>query len=375
MIMEKGEIRLIYSISFDSKLVRLVKKTMKIFVIFLAVVMVLFLAVMFISKGINYNKHKVTGENSADTGMYVTLGGMEQYIHIRSDDVSNPVIIYLHGGPGSSDSFVTYMFTDSIEEKYTFVSWDQRGAGRTYEHNKSIDGNNDTVSFDRALADLDELVDMMRERYGQDKVVIMGHSYGTYLGARYVYDHPDKVSHYIGVGQMVNSPDDEQRSYEDALTLARAAGDDTAKMEKAWSEYQADTEDLQKMMAVRSFTGKYHKAPKEANTIWMGISSPYMGLADLRYFFRQMDIDKFIDMQKGLMSSLNDDMNEYCDYQVPVDIIMGEYDWTCPTVCAREYYDRINAPSKGFYVIEGCGHTPQYDDPAAFAETVLDILG
>ncbi|MBQ5310940.1 MAG: alpha/beta hydrolase [Oscillospiraceae bacterium] len=130
-----------------------------------------------------------------------------------------------------------------------------------------------------------------------------------------------------------------------------------------------------KMMRLRSFTGKYHTAPKAANEIWMGISSPYMGLADLRYFFRQTDTYSFFELQRGLMGSLSDSMYRYTDYQVPVDIIMGEYDWTCPTVCARDYLKQISAPSKGFHVIEGCGHSPQYDNTEAFAEIVLGILG
>ncbi|MBQ5310941.1 MAG: alpha/beta fold hydrolase, partial [Oscillospiraceae bacterium] len=132
--------------------------------------------------------------------------------------------------------FVSYLFADGIDDRYTFVCWDQRGAGRTYEHNKSIDADNDTVSLDRALADLDELVDKMCERYGQDKVIIMGHSYGSYLGARYVYDHPEKVSHYIGIGQVVDFADGEKQSYNDALTKAIAAGEDTSDMERAWGD-------------------------------------------------------------------------------------------------------------------------------------------
>ena len=173
---------------------------------------------------------------------------------------------------------------------------------------------------------------------------------------------------------MVYFPDGEDRSYEDALAQAKAAGDDTSDMEKAWAEYAKDPNNFSAMFSVRNFTSKYHKAPKESGQIWMGMSSPYMNLADMRYFFRLGDTDEFIKLQQGLLGSLDVDMNRFTEYEVPVDIIMGEYDWTCPVVCAEKYCDKINAPSKGFHIIEGCGHSPQYDDVDAFAQTVREIL-
>lgn len=351
------------------------KKVISIILIVLAALIIGCVLFVTAAKGVNYATHRVTSSEGTDKDEFITLGGMEQYIHIRTENTSNPVIICLHGGPGSPDSFVNYLWADKLDENYTLVFWDQRGAGKTYEHNIKTDPNNDTVSFEQALTDLDELVDIMRERYGQDKVVIMGHSYGTYLGGHYVYDHPEKVSHYIGIGQLVYYLDGEQRSYEDALTQAQAAGDDTSEMEATWDEYLKNPDDISALLAARNFTYKYHQAPKEAAQIPMGLFSPYMGYADTRYFLRQTDVNAFLELQRGLMGALGDDMRDFTDYQVPVDIIMGEYDWTCPTVCAREYYEIINAPEKGFYEIEGCGHSPQFDDPDAFAQTVIEILG
>ncbi len=355
---------------------KIAKKILKIFLIALASLIILFFLVMGISRAINYSKHKIRSSDGIDKGEFITLGNMEQYIRIRSENRSSPVIIYLHGGPGSPDSYVSYVFADYLDEDYTMVFWDQRGSGRTYEHNMKTDPDNNTVSFEQSLTDLDELVDMMCERFGQDKVVIMGHSYGSLLGGNYVYRHPEKVSHYIGVGQSVYFPDGEQRSFEDAMEQAKAAGDDTSEMEAAWNEYHADMSDFKKMLPVRNYTYKYHTAPKQANQMWLGISSPYMGTADLRYFMRQMNIDGFLKLQDELMHNLAHDinMNQFTDYKLPVDLIMGQYDWTCPTVCAQEYLEKISAPEKGFHIIDGCGHSPQFDDPESFARIVKDII-
>lgn len=126
---------------------------------------------------------------------------------MMGQDATNPVIIYLHGGPAGLDTFMTYAFSDYLTDEYTFIGWDQRGCGRTYFKNQEKDPNNETVSFDQALDDLDALVNYACDRFGQDKVIIMGHSYGTTLGSTYVKQHPEKVQAYIGIGQLVSIED------------------------------------------------------------------------------------------------------------------------------------------------------------------------
>ena len=355
---------------------RNIKKMIRIFLIIFFAVLSALLLTAGVSRGANRSKHAIRSAGGTDKGMYVTLGGMEQYIRIRSENTSNPVIIYLHGGPGSPDGFVTYLFADKLDDKYTFVCWDQRGAGRTYEHNIKTDADNSTVSFERALSDLDELTDYIRTEYGQEKVIIMGHSYGTILGLQYTYLHPEKVSHYIGIGQDTEMTNGERTAYTATLSEARRKGDDTSKMEAAWAEYEKDMTDIMKMQDVRKYTAKYNHPTKTSNDIWNGISSPYMSISDMIYFMRQTDMKWMIHSQRSLCDTMmHTDMYDYTDFEVPVDFIMGEYDITCPTECAQTYYEQINAPSKGFHIIPGCGHCPQYADADTFAQTVLEILG
>ena len=149
-------------------------------------------------------------------------------------DASNPIIISLHCGPGAPTTFIDYCWQDYLTDEYTIVSWDERGCGRSYYRNVATDPNNDTLTFEAQIADLDALVDYLRERFSQDQVIIMGHSYGSLLGSRYVLAHPEKVSAYIGVGQCVNERDyyGDIYSYEDALKVAEELGDDTKEMEK-----------------------------------------------------------------------------------------------------------------------------------------------
>lgn len=321
----------------------------------------------YISSGIN-----TAGVNE---GIYIPLGGQEQYLLISGKNAENPVIIWLHGGPASPDTFENYIFQDKLTDEYTFINWDQRGCGRTYFHNAENDFSNETATFEQAQSDLNELVDYACERFNTEKVIIVGHSYGTMLGSQYALNYPDKVSAYIGVGQVVSIESDIY-SYEDAFAKAVACGDDTGAMETAYNKY-IDNKTIVNMINLRNQTNKYHIAEKSANTIWEGITSPYMGIDDLRWFFKQIEsIDKFIELNQQLFDYImTADVRDYgLEYQVPVGFISGSDDWTTPVKYSEDYYNSISAPKKQFSLIDGCGHSPQYDSPEEFCDKLRSML-
>lgn len=341
----------------------------------IATLVIAFAIVMVGSRNLHYIDSFVDTKRGVNEGVYVTLGGQKQYLLIQGDDVTNPVIIWLHGGPSSPDTFVNYIFQKYLADKYTVINWDQRGCGRTYFANSKVDADNKTVSFTQAQADLDELVSYACERFNAERVIIVGHSYGTMLGSQYVLNHPEKISAYIGVGQVVTI-DSEVYSYEDALTRAKAQGDNTGEMEAAYETYIAD-KSLVNMMNLRKLTTPYHVAEKSANTIWEGITSPYMGVDDAKWFLKQAgDFEKYVALNKQLFDYIMvaDVRNYGLNYEVPVGFITGSQDWTTPGKYAGEYCELITAPKKQFVQVEGCGHSPQYDDPEEFCEILLNML-
>ncbi len=344
-----------------------------------AVLLLLIFAAIIVPTGVRnfrFIKHQVNFIKGVDEEAYIPLGGQDQYILMTGKDVSNPVIIYLHGGPASPDTMVMYTFADRLMDDYTLVGWDQRGAGRTYYRNKASDPENRTADFEQALADLDELVDYARSRFGKDKVIVMGHSYGTILGSQYVLDHPEKVSEYIGIGQVVSAADGDILSYEDALQKAKAAGDDTSEMEKAYETYMAD-KTLLNMLALREPVSKYHPAARKANVMWLGMSSPYFGIDDLKWFSKQIfSLNDYLALNSRLFDYIGtyDAYEKKTDYQVPVHFISGSEDWICPVDLTREYMDAITAPQKDLTLIDGCGHSPQNDAPEDFANAVKGVI-
>ena len=170
------------------------------------------------------------------------------------------------------------------------MSWDERGCGRSYYRNVDTDPDNETLTFDQQLKDLDALTDYLCDRFGQEKIIILGHSYGSMLGSRYVLAHPEKVSAYIGVGQCVNEKDyyGETYSYEDALKTAREQGDDTSEMEKAYAEFMSD-KSIANLINLRNHVDKYHPqtVTKDISTM-AGLTSPIAGVDDIRWYMVQM---------------------------------------------------------------------------------------
>ena len=153
------------------------------------VCVVILIAVLAIVAARAYNAHqsRIGTDTGIQEGIYVPAGGIEQYLQIRSDDKGNPVILWLHGGPGNPLSYLTYYYQRPLEKDYTIAYWEQRGCGRTFYRNE----DSGELTIERLLADTDEVVDYLRERFDQEKIVIAGHSWGTVLGMEYVNTHPD----------------------------------------------------------------------------------------------------------------------------------------------------------------------------------------
>ncbi|GFI03807.1 MAG: alpha/beta hydrolase [Lachnospiraceae bacterium] len=327
-------------------------------------------------RNINYINHYRMIEDGVDEGIYVTLGGQEQYVLIRGMDKDNPVIIYLHGGPSAPDTCVTYGFSDYLIDEYTIVAWDQRGCGRTYFHNIENDPSNAAVSFEQAQTDLDELVDYVLERFGKAQVIILGHSYGTILGSEYALAHPDKVSAYIGSAQVVSLEKMDIYAYEDALQKAEDAGDDTSELTDGFQALKTSG-DITDMMKLRSLTAKYHPVSVSDQTIWMALASPYLNLDDIRWFLKQLgDMGEYYALNKQLFeyTFAFDAYAKGLEFEMPVYFISGSCDWICPVDSIKEYAGDISAPEVRMELTEGCGHNQQFSSPEEFAEIVKNLL-
>lgn len=330
------------------------------------VVIITICIVMIGVRNYNFFTSIIDTRNGIDESAYVELNGQQQYITIRGRKKDAPVILYLHGGPGSPDSMMAYTFTNKLIDEYTVVCWDQRGCGRTYL--KNDDKENKTVTADQAMDDINDLVDYLSERFNQEKIIIMGHSYGSVLGSRFAYEHPEKTAAFIGVGQFVSFASSAKCEYEDALEKAKDAGEDTSRLTSAYENFVKENT-IETGSEITKYAGKYHKAVKSKNTIISGLVSPTLATDDVLWYTKLLSYDDFIKYNENLVDYLLEvNLREtQKSYEVPVFFISGSCDWNCAVTDMIDYANMVGGK---YDIIEGCGHYVHNDDPDEFARIV-----
>jgi pimeloyl-ACP methyl ester carboxylesterase len=151
----------------------------------------------------------------------VEIGGIPQGMIIQSVDPANPVLLFLHGGPGMTEVFMELDYPTGLEHHFTMVWWDQRGAGMSF----SADIPPETMTMEQMIADTIEVADYLRDRFGQDRILLLGHSWGSYLGIQVAAAAPDRFLAYVGMAQIVHQLRSEVMAHAYLLDTYRARGD------------------------------------------------------------------------------------------------------------------------------------------------------
>jgi len=364
------------------------RKTIRIIAIVLASIVLLPIVILFIGRGV-YDVRLRLPDGVREKG-YIELGGVQQYINIRGADASNPVIIYLHGGGGGT-TYIT-PFQQMVEADYTFIYWSQRDGGITYV--KSPDAE---IPLECFITDLDELVDYAAKRFGQP-IILVGHSGGSRIGTVYANAHPEKIAGFIGIGQVVDVDFIERVKFDTskAASFAREKGNeqDAIKIEEllvVWQDYLkdhhidqpiTDANMIEKLDELEPFLFKnFPDNPAVVDNPIKGLMSPDFGWDSLRWELALRGIKLGVDIDK-YYEKLDMPDEDYSRFEppdildVPVVIINGSEDMLTPAVFAQEYYDRLTAPEKEIFIIQGAGHFPmeEVDYMELFAETLKTAL-
>jgi proline iminopeptidase len=302
---------------------------------------------------------------------FATIGGVPQSLWFRGLSRSSPALILLHGGPGTSESALFRYYNSELEHHFLVVYWEQRGTGRSFS--SSIPPQ--TMTITQFVSDLDEVVELVRRRFGKDKVVLLGHSWGTVLGTIYASRYPEKVSAYVGVAQIADVPQGRQLSYEFALSEAKKRNN-----AKAVSElmsigpppYDSVDEKLTTGKWVERFGGMFHADLSTGELICSALNTDEANLVDLVSFGRGNRFS-LVHLEDEI-SRLN--LNErYRHFNVPVIFLLGRYDRHVPAILAEQYFHAIEAPTKRLVWFERSGHNPPFEEPGKFNEILIeDVL-
>ena len=301
---------------------------------------------------------------------YVTLSGIEHYLLHYQTKRDNPVLLFIHGGPGQSESMMAYVVEEYEKRNYNIVYYDQRGAGKTYLRNKKEKPDTEILKND-----LLEIVLYLKKVYQKEKIGILGHSWGSVLGSMFALEHPEHTLCYIGCGQVVDLMENERVGYLKLKNAIEKSGNkkDQKRLLKI-GEYPVDYFDMQvykKMGMVRKLQGKYNLAMSfDKSMIRIFMKSPIMGLRDILPFLTGIMVN--MQVMSDLMSF--DLRQKGVDYQVPVYYVLGENDQQPPVELGKKYFDEIKAPVKKMYLIKNAGHCPMLDNTVDYRNAIFEIV-
>ena len=295
----------------------------------------------------------IRNPNGIDEGIYVEVGGIEQWVQIRGQDRNNPVILCLHGGPGASWLPLTPLFMQ-WERRFTVVQWDQRGAGKTVE--TTGDAVAETMSVDRMAQDGLEVSEFLRNHLHKKKLILLGHSWGSILGIRMVKKRPDLFSAYIGTGQVSNVRRSLQLANDEAFRKARAA-DDSRAVRELQRIGPPPYDGPENLLALFHWLGSYGGESDRIAVSSLGglmFGAPNYSLWDIynraRGFTRVPTWRLYREILSTDLSRLGPNFN------VPIYFFQGADDEITLTAVTREYFDSIVGPHKEFVLLEGAGH-------------------
>jgi pimeloyl-ACP methyl ester carboxylesterase len=309
----------------------------------------------------------------------VTIGGTDQWVMERSENTGNPVVLFLHGGPGTSQLTLNRKNTKALEKYCTVVNWDQRGAGKSYGALRVVENMN----IDQFVQDTRELTLYLLKKYGKEKIVLVGHSWGTVIGILAASKYPELYHCYVGIGQMSNVREGELASYQWTLAQAKNRGDQIAvqALEKmgpppysgAWQS---------KFIRQRSYLARYggevYGSRYGAMLMVIGslLFSTEYNLKDCFNFFRGIIASGKLLWQELLQVNLFESVPEL---RLPVFFMEGRFDQEVPSAIAAHYFEELKAPSKELIWFEKSAHMLNTEERDVFnkalIEKVLPIAG
>lgn len=289
---------------------------------------------------------------------YVPINGIRQWITLTGAACGNPVILFIHGGPGNALSPYADAIYAGWERHYTLVQWDQRGAGMTYAKQRPTDDVPLTV--EQMRDDGIAVARYLQQHLGQQKVILMGSSWGSILGVHMAKARPDLFHAYVGTAQVVNARDNESGMYREVMALAQAAGDTTT-VDKLTALGAPPWTDPRNFGILRRFDRKYEGLATDAPPRHWWQPAPFyatpQALADAEaaddYSYIQ-----FIGLRGDGMFAKVDLPALGTRFDLPVFFIMGEADLLTSPAIARTYFDSITAPYKSFTLVKRAGHDP-----------------
>jgi pimeloyl-ACP methyl ester carboxylesterase len=295
----------------------------------------------------------------------VRIGGIGQWISVRGLDRRNPILLYIHGGPGFPAMPTSWFYQRGWEEYFTVVQWDQRGAGKTYvANNPKVVGP--TMTRERMIADAEEMIGWLRKQFHKKRIFVLGHSWGSYLGLEIARRHPQWLHAYIGMGQITDSLESERRGWRFAMENARRTHNQQAVRElQSIAGYAQGNRPLQwkDVELQRKWLGFYGGAVRGRTRFDHEIAgtalAPEYSDADVQSIWVASDFSE----EHLLSTVLATDFSGVTRLECPMILFNGRDDYNVSSNLAAEWFNRLEAPSKTLVWFERSAHEIVNEEP------------
>jgi proline iminopeptidase len=320
---------------------------------------------------------KIDPSTGVDELFKAEIGGIQQWIHARGVHRSDPILLYVHGGPGTAMMPFEGLFQHPLEDHFIVVHWDQRGVGKTYRENPYLDYPA-SVTYERMVQDTSEMIDLLRGRYGKDQVIVLGHSWGSMIGLGLLEKRSDGIAAYVGTGQLIDALRGQAIGY--TVTLAEAKKQNNSRAVRALESIAPYPESLS-----TANDPKVSVLQEWQQSFGFGVSRRHKGsvmkvllthaLRSPEYSF--LDLVAFLDDGGKRWPSLNREIYAFntskfdSSYQIPMFLMLGRHDWLTPSTVATDWLESIQAPIKRIFWFEDSAHSPMVDEPELFAQTLI----
>lgn len=290
----------------------------------------------------------------------IRLGGEDQWILVRGRDRTKPIVLILHGDPGRPEMYMAHAFQRPLERDFVVVQWDRRGTGKSY-----FDDPDRPIRTSQEIKDTVELIELLQRRFGPRRVILVGHSYGSLIGAAVAQAHPELVRAYVGVGQVACTEADEDAIQDSWLKRRAALKGDRLTQARATAGGNWNRRD-----AIMAYGGEVKGMPGPVPFAWMGLTAPEYTLADV------------INIQEGWVYDHSHVINDgpalplarsVPALSVPAYFFQGTDDYLAPGLCVDRYEEALQAPVKRMVWFHDSAHFPFLDDPEGFRRELVKV--
>lgn len=315
-------------------------------------------------------------EKMLDEKLYVTLGGVRQKIHIKSEDQEKTVLLFLHGGPGVCNRHLILINHVDLLDTFTLVGWDQRGSGGSW---RGV--SRSSLTLDRMVEDARELVEYLCRRFNKDKIFIIGGSWGSELGTYLSYRHPEHIAAFVGFGQVVNGALNETLSWEFSLREAEKAGDEKSIriLKKigppVMGMYKGGYSGMMKERQIMNKFGGYSKK-NQSKSYTSGLVDSMLHSGE----YSNYDLWGLFVGHRKVLNALwpevgkTDFKKECTRFSIPFYIFDGRLDQNTPADLVEDWYNLIETPDKDLIWFEESGHNPMTDEGEKFKKLLREKL-